>query len=503
MDILSDSTYICRACLQCEDSCFNVNEASIRAGFEELAGILIKPQDGLPQTICSTCKKNFIDFLEFKKIVLNSNEYLSKNFSTNQIILKPSHIDVQVKVEVKDEIGSDDNCQNNDDITTIVRKKNKKKRQTQKESKMRPKRKFINLDPEKIRTLTLSLEEQQDNHHACRLKQSFVEMAYKCMKCYVGFNYERKLENHMQKCHVESKPHHCEICAKTFIHSHNYYLHKKIHDTRYQCCRCEATFVDKCNALTHYTGVHEGVTHSHKCKYCDKLFKHRSTLNYHMKSQHDPSARVPCPICSKILRNKDSMDVHLERHKGKRNYSCNVCSKKFYVKKELSVHMLSHSNNRDYYCEKCDVQFKTLGSLNTHFKTSRHHVDVAKHICSDCGKAFFKAFSLRVHYLTFHDDGPKEKCPHCQKLVSVAAMKYHLSHHKTVKSRDHICHECAKSFKSRATLNRHLIIHTGLKPFECVECSSSFNQKATLNTHIRLVHMKLKRKKSDSEKQFL
>ena len=57
-----------------------------------------------------------------------------------------------------------------------------------------------------------------------------------------------------------------------------------------------------------------------------------------------------------------------------------------------------------------------------------------------------------------------------------------------VSQHNHMCTTCGKRFYSNTNLNRHMLIHTGDKPYECDVCGRRFNQKSSMVSH-KLVHM--------------
>lgn len=55
-------------------------------------------------------------------------------------------------------------------------------------------------------------------------------------------------------------------------------------------------------------------------------------------------------------------------------------------------------------------------------------------------------------------------------------------------NRPHVCLQCGKGFTRRRELERHGVVHTGLKPFECPTCQKRFGRKDKLTQH-RKTHL--------------
>lgn len=56
--------------------------------------------------------------------------------------------------------------------------------------------------------------------------------------------------------------------------------------------------------------------------------------------------------------------------------------------------------------------------------------------------------------------------------------------------RRNVCPHCGKSFAYPKDLRRHILTHTGEKPFGCPFCSHRANHKSNLKMHIFCVHEK-------------
>lgn len=68
----------------------------------------------------------------------------------------------------------------------------------------------------------------------------------------------------------------------------------------------------------------------------------------------------------------------------------------------------------------------------------------------------------------------------------VHIMSNHIDRHLTSDGAEgHRCSECEKTFTDKLYLKRHMIRHTGRRPFTCSICKKCFTQKAHLRKHMR------------------
>ncbi|KAH8273170.1 hypothetical protein KR018_008364, partial [Drosophila ironensis] len=110
----------------------------------------------------------------------------------------------------------------------------------------------------------------------------------------------------------------------------------------------------------------------------------------------------------------------------------------------------------------------------------------------------FATEKMLIRHLNTHTKGLKNgkadsmKCPICALQLSCASsLKRHMIVHTGLKPFK--CGECEQSFAQREVLKRHMDTHTGAKRHQCPHCSSCFAQKSNLQQHIGRVHMETAR----------
>ncbi|KAM9307950.1 ras-responsive element-binding protein 1 [Gastrophryne carolinensis] len=79
-------------------------------------------------------------------------------------------------------------------------------------------------------------------------------------------------------------------------------------------------------------------------------------------------------------------------------------------------------------------------------------------------------------------------CPLCEKVCnSQHQLTMHIRQHNTdTGGTDHSCSICGKSLSSASSLDRHMLVHSGERPYKCNMCGQSFTTNGNMHRHMKI-----------------
>ncbi|KAM9728172.1 PR domain zinc finger protein 15 isoform 3-T3 [Menidia menidia] len=367
------------------------------------------------------------------------------------------------------------------------------------------------------------------------------EYKYKCNTCEKSFRLENALKFH--NCRTDDKTFKCDICSRFFSTNSNLSKHKKKHGEKlYSCEICNKMFYRKDVMQEHHrrhsvgpkqlkkeeleASGEEGTKYRKEpspCPICGKVFSCRSNMNKHLLTHGDK--KYTCEICGRkffrvdVLR--DHIHVHFkdialmdeeeregfikkigisaddsdetddedeeddpEHHK----YNCKKCQLSFAKGKEYLKHIMEQHKEKGYGCGICNRRFALKATYNAHLVIHREQLPdpaVQKYIhpCEICGRIFNSIGNLERHKI-IHTGVKSHGCDTCGKSFARKDMlKEHLRVHDD--NRDYLCAECGKGMKTKHALRHHMKLHKGIKEYECKECNRKFAQKVNMLKHYK------------------
>ena len=279
-----------------------------------------------------------------------------------------------------------------------------------------------------------------------------------CSFCGITVLTKYNLQRHIKRYHQEKK-FTCDICSKKFADKSAIDRHLKTHDMKFECDieNCGKKFSRETSLL-----IHKAKHESKKliCTVCGKICSCLSKLNHHMK-YHGDDRTLKCPECGKAYKTKDVLTKHMRTHSATRHYYCEICGRGFDQSGTLQRHMIVHTDFKPHQCNVCGVQYRNLASLKTHKLRSNHYDEkenktVVTLECKECGKQFLTSsgFEYKRHLLIHTGEKPFK------------------------------CTVCNKAFNDKSNLRHHMKIHEDDRPFPCSVCEKRFIHQRSLRNHM-------------------
>ncbi|CAG4969429.1 unnamed protein product [Colias eurytheme] len=447
-----------------------------------------------------------------------------------------------------------DGYSSDDSLPLELQRKKRKKDKVKSVKKVRKKdepkidrrrKPFLNNDlNETLFTITdLTVEEQVAEIQKRQESSNYKNSVYKCTACFKGFLDEDAYNCHVLRHTNQCGDHQCSICKTYFKHPHALRKHITAHHTqRYSCNRCPYVTTHRQTARLHERW-HKGT--KYKCPHCQDEFVKFTTYMGHIRIKH-PSDFV-CALCGYSFVSEKGIELHKKlKHRledGKipdDGPHCELCNVRFLdqsaYKKHLSM-SARHKNDtskddrrrkgrrtnnikdkkddgsdgdekkKSYPsqlrkaegpipCEQCGLQLEDSRAYHSHFR--RMHPDKNRTnypsmkspcMCEVCGRMFQSHALLKDHRWVHTGERPFS-CTLCGKSFR---MRQRLVAHGRVHSAErsaYTCALCGKSFSTHSNCQRHMFIHTGLRPYKCEMCGKSFKHASEKRAHITYVHLK-------------
>ncbi|VDI65672.1 KRAB domain-containing zinc finger protein [Mytilus galloprovincialis] len=314
-----------------------------------------------------------------------------------------------------------------------------------------------------------------------------------CQYCQTHFTTQFMLDAHLEEKHSEERPFECPVCQSKFPTQKKLVRHKdSVHSERqHQCEHCEKSF-----RFLYALKEHEKTHNEAKpflCDDCGKGFALAKYLQKHKQRHTAPEVMdkvYNCRYCDKTFDNLHEYQQHIRTHTEAedRIFQCDQCPKRFFKQAHLKRHIMTHSTVRCYECTYCAKAYKDPDTLRKHIrfihKSAEEDGNRKEYPCPFCDKVFYSNGHRKRHLIKHTGERPF-KCEECGKGFTE---KRSLQNHQRIHSgeRPYSCKICGKAFIQLSHLNRHTFLHTQIRNFECEECGKKFFENADLQKHQRI-----------------
>lgn len=343
----------CRVCLSVNLELFDIfselesSSYSYRDIIKEIAQLDHNEVDLISKNICVTCRDCCIEFVKFRELITNSNEYqlmalrnegelktvVERQVFEDEIVLideveKPL---VDESIELSVDINDLGDTDTNDDQLIFSDE--------------------LTDDAASAGFITDQSGESDEE----TVESNVNDSTFSCSKCEQSFKRKSKLEEHVKTHSPKARTNQCKTCKRKFTTEVLLTRHEIIHsdlitqiksENHQSCIVCNASFKNKPLMEDHMRDHRVKIeTEAICCLHCDKPYNKLSNLIRHLKT-HDVNKTHLCNVCNKTFAMGQDLIDHLNRHKGFNPHSCHICNKSYMQMSKLKNHLRTHSDDK-------------------------------------------------------------------------------------------------------------------------------------------------------------
>ena len=103
------------------------------------------------------------------------------------------------------------------------------------------------------------------------------------------------------------------------------------------------------------------------CEICQKSYKAKHILAWHIRTAHVDEKRYPCSQCDHQATSKPHLKRHIESVHKKIKHPCALCEHKASSKANLWTHIKSLHEKIKYNCNQCQHKASSKAGLKCHY----------------------------------------------------------------------------------------------------------------------------------------
>ena len=356
----------------------------------------------------------------------------------------------------------------------------------------------------------------------CHKEVKPITEPYQCPTCLERFKFVKYLKLHINKMHIVGQA--CPKCKKVSMDKNWMEKHVetcKATDRKFKCTEenCSVGFDNK-KDLTQHMRIHTG-ERPFGCDTCGQRFMRKEELDSH--TRWHTGDFFNCSFCTYRNTRERFLRLHVKKvhtdAQGKprpleKSHVCEECGIAFATDLSMRKH-ITQAHTKEGEKEK---KGSTRGRGSATMSLSLEEGNISKSLlvpdvlefmtdeskqselgparCKFCQQSFvtMRGFITHVENVHIEDEKIAEpyQCPTCQqRFEQVKSLKCHIeAKHKVEhkpKSRRYKCPElyCFVEFDNKKDMRRHIMIHTGEKPYICETCDKTFRRKEELTAHTR------------------